>query len=96
MGGNNYEGICPSCAQAEGCVIQRSPNAPVLNCGLFEECVHQPGEAVPQALRNTGAPGATTTGTEENSSGLCSTCDGQDDCLFPRQEGRIWRCEEYH
>ena len=83
------EGLCSDCPQAEHCTLRAELPAIVWQCeeyGPPAKIEEQAATAEPQAAE----PQVTT-----RRRGLCPTCDHQATCSLSREEGGVWRCEEY-
>lgn len=92
-GPSELKGICGLCVYGEDCELARGSTAPPLNCAQFEPFpVEVREEAKVTSVRATQQkPDAAS----EKHLGLCRNCIHRDDCTYPRNEGGVWRCEEY-
>lgn len=86
-----YQGICPSCENFPLCNLIHIPKLPVTFCEEF---------------LNNGASNAAKAAKKQKRvtkgrvhlkryNDLCSSCENSDNCIFPKDEAGVWRCEEY-
>ena len=93
-----YFGLCSSCKTASGWTYIRDLKRPVLQCEEFEG--YEPRivrTTVVNILLKT-APKFGSGNEERELSryrGLCSICEDQAACTYPKPEGGVWHCEEY-
>lgn len=86
-------GLCSTCERAGACTYPNRTGHSVLHCLEFEETSAEPAGTAPRAWRMTVA---TSIGEVRPAphGGLCTTCDLQSTCTFPRgPEGSMF-CEE--
>lgn len=86
-----YQGICPSCANLSVCSLAHGSRTPVTFCEEFAN------NGTPEPVSVSKKQEVVTEGraTLERYKGLCATCESSDNCIFPKDEAGIWRCEEY-
>jgi hypothetical protein len=83
-----FTGLCTTCVNAPECTLPRNRSVPVLDCLEFD------GE-----LRNSnGVRKAAAHGQDPplaREPGLCSWCEHQAACTFPKPPAGVWMCEEF-
>lgn len=86
-----YQGLCSCCVNLTICTFIKNSSQPVLYCEEFDDD--------DRSVREIAHPIQKARSKEksylENHKGLCVTCEHCDKCIFPKQEGGVWRCEEY-
>ena len=89
-----YMGLCSTCKNVSSCTFPRDPDKQLINCEEFEiettSLIMSPGKEQQVA---TGPEAIDKDSTKFI--GLCSDCEGRQTCTFPKNEGGVWRCEEY-
>jgi hypothetical protein len=93
-------GLCVVCRADADCAFSRRPGSPVLACEEFDglEVAKAKGDNVSQGRNESrGETGEREQSQKPNRSrqGLCRDCRIYDSCVYPKNEGGIWRCEEY-
>ncbi len=89
-----YFGLCVSCRNASSCTFPREPARPAFYCEEFE--INTTTSTMSSKKDQSLATKAGTIGKESMKFiGLCSDCEGRENCAFPKPEGGIWHCEEY-
>jgi hypothetical protein len=92
-------GLCTYCAAAPACSFLKASGPPIVQCEEFEN-VFQPGAAA------SGSSRLADIGVEDlphrdikdpvwERTGLCGNCANSGSCALPKDEGGVWRCEEY-
>ncbi|MHC4558370.1 MAG: hypothetical protein ACYTFW_13505 [Planctomycetota bacterium] len=90
-----YFGLCLNCKNASSCTFPRDPAKPAFYCEEFEiETTISIMLPEKEQLLATGSAAAEGKGSAEFI-GLCSDCEGWQNCTFPKPEGGVWHCEEY-
>ena len=87
-------GLCSGCDKEAVCTYPKAPRRPVLSCLEFEETElpGRNGQSHPAGALRVSIDGGAAPSREP---GLCSTCDLNGICVFPRKPGGVWFCEEY-
>ena len=88
-----YFGLCMSCRNASSCTFPRNPARPAFYCEEFE--IEPAVSVVPPPKEQSSVTDRFTDKDSTKFIGLCSDCEGRENCTFPKPEGGIWRCEEY-
>jgi hypothetical protein len=83
--------VCPACRFGTDCIYEAGSLRRILQCEQFELAFPAPPSASLAELN----PAVETTNGARSLVGLCSNCDLRDDCLYPKPDGGVWRCEEY-
>jgi len=90
--------ICSTCIKVESCFLQVQSNQPVLFCEEFDSYL-PPIESAIDIETSSIAYNQSKFEFSHNVSnqleGLCSNCENHGTCIFQKQEGGIWQCEEY-
>lgn len=89
-----YHGLCTHCTQAEHCTFPRDPGYHIRFCDEF--C--PPGSRCFEPIVKTPClKPEKAIAVAQQHKGLCSNCDQQELCTFPKIEGvPIICCEEYY
>lgn len=88
-------GICSACLHEEDCIYPTNEGQIVLNCGQFEPSPPMaPPNAAPAELEKLWEK-SDKEEPETKFKGLCSTCEDQYVCIYPKPAEGVWRCEEY-
>jgi len=87
-------GLCTTCETASTCAFPKYEGQPIIFCEEFDGYqrnghVENPDVQAILAYVNV-KPRA---GKVLN--GICSNCEINQSCVFPKAEGGIWHCEEY-
>lgn len=93
-----YRGLCASCRNANDCTYPRNSDMPVLQCDEFEPVpLPQFRMSEKSVLRAVDSIIKSAMNDEESSkfTGLCKSCNLRITCTYPKQEGGVWRCEDY-
>lgn len=83
--------LCSICAGASTCTYPKNSGKPVLFCAEFKE--------YPSLTRkiDTGTKAVKRSNKyTKGYKGLCVNCENRETCVFPKPEGGVWHCEEYH
>ena len=97
---HKLQGLCSFCEAAERCTLIRSSDLSVLECEEFRTTI-QPEKAETGAgnaldtMSGESLPFAHNNRTYWGRKGLCGNCAIFDTCPFSKDEGGVWRCEEY-
>jgi hypothetical protein len=83
-------GLCGTCVNAPLCSFPRKAGVPVMQCNEFDGAMVAVARPSPAAAFD--APSAIPT---RRAPGLCTWCDNNPSCTFPRATGGVWFCEEY-
>lgn len=87
---DTYYTLCSSCKHTSTCTFPKDPQRPSFYCEEFEI------EVAPQTYgRPPTQPYIEKVKESTGLVGLCSDCENQNKCSFPKPEGGIWHCEEY-
>ena len=95
---SSYGGLCPDCTNLDICALAAESGRQVFYCEEFSSddgtpvTASQPVQGF--ADRKTVREGTRQDGAE-NYAGLCTTCRNQGNCVFSKDEGGVWHCEEY-
>jgi hypothetical protein len=93
-GARKKRGLCSACKGREDCLLEKSGDAPVLQCEEFQACESAPCRAAKREC--PPGPGAAVEADEGmETKGLCANCDNRKSCTFPRPPGGVWHCMEY-
>ncbi len=90
-----YFGLCMSCRNASSCTFPRNPAKPAFYCEEFE--IETKVSIIPPENDQPLATDSLAAKDKDSPAliGLCSDCEGCQNCTFPRPEGGVWHCEEY-
>jgi hypothetical protein len=90
-------GLCSACKHETGCIYPRSKEEIVFNCGQFDPCLPitrpRPTQDQVELERLWRKPSSQE--SEAKFTGLCSSCEDRNVCIYPKPAGGVWRCEEY-
>jgi len=93
-----YRGLCSTCEGRTACTYPHYGDRPTLFCEDFDWLwQHQLATATPLKLtgrafeRLMAAAGQTA----PQHKGLCTICENQTVCAFPKQIDGVWHCEEF-
>ncbi|HEV2446671.1 MAG TPA: hypothetical protein VGS58_12135 [Candidatus Sulfopaludibacter sp.] len=85
-------GVCAACKHDPGCIYENSSETTILQCEQFEL-------AFPELAAHASATGRRERYSEFDGpngfAGLCSNCENRWNCIYPKPEGGVWRCDEY-
>ena len=93
-----YKGLCLNCDNTLTCTFPRYPEKPVLYC---EEYVCSPTRMVKNVVKERYQPTNSQVKpiTKEEklgkNKGLCVNCDLRETCIYTKNEGGVWHCENY-
>jgi hypothetical protein len=88
---SGYQGLCSCCVNLTICSFVKDSGQPILYCEEFDNDDGSAVEIVYVIQKTVSDEGSYL----ESYKGLCATCESRDNCIFPKQEGGVWRCEEY-
>ena len=95
---DRYLGLCSYCKSEPNCTFTRDPNRPVCECDEFIGFTYAPVRIPSQKkipLKHLSKNVSTKEDPFHLYKGLCSQCEGAANCIFPKPEGGVWRCEEF-
>lgn len=93
-------GVCSACKHDLFCIYARDFDRPPSQCEQFE-LGFMPAEiasAREREIAELETLARAPLPKEQDSDkylGLCVNCDHRADCIYPKPEGGVWRCEEY-
>jgi hypothetical protein len=88
-------GLCSTCRNASDCTFHGDSSKPMMHCEEFE-CEEPCQTDVFVGEKPSQSEMLVAKGRESDlSMGLCSDCEGREDCCFPNVDGGVWHCEEY-
>jgi hypothetical protein len=90
-----YFGLCLNCKNASSCTFPRDPAKPAFYCEEFE--IETAVAIMPPEKERLLATSSAAAENKDSTElfGLCSDCEGRQNCTFPKPEGGVWHCEEY-
>lgn len=95
------QGQCTTCKHVAYCALLDDPKRPAVICDRYEEFYSvssdafgwMAGENV--VLNDAGQRIAPENKNHPLFKGLCSDCENNRKCMFPKTEAGKWHCEEY-
>jgi hypothetical protein len=90
-----YRTLCSSCRHASTCTFPRDPKRPSIYCEEFEIETAPPGKTAKDQRSRLTEAAAAKAKASTTLTGLCSDCENNQTCAFPKPEGGVWHCEEY-
>ena len=88
---SEQQDLCFSCINLNLCTFIQGSRQPVIFCEEFADD-DRTSMGVTQGTQRAVAHEEVYF---ENHRGLCTTCENHNDCIFSKQEGGVWHCEEY-
>lgn len=94
------QGLCSFCEAVKRCTLIQSTEPPLLECEEFRTA-SQPEKTetgainAPDTMSGESLPFVHSNHTDWGQKGLCGNCAILDTCPFSKDEGGVWRCEEY-
>ena len=103
---DGYSGLCSTCEHRATCTYPHYVDRPTLFCEEFDGLSDNLAAAAGPAGRFEWGSGRPTSEVRQEQKmevirkkspykGLCSTCDSQDTCTFPKSADGVWHCEEF-
>lgn len=103
---NGYGGLCSTCEGRKTCTFPHYNERPTLFCEEFDGlAANLAADAVSAGRFVWGSSRLASELRQERKvevtrkkspyKGLCSICDSQDICTFPKPAGGVWHCEEF-
>jgi hypothetical protein len=89
-GQGSHAGLCSTCRNDRVCAYPRR--------GVVVECLEFEGETMEEEARPLKAvprPSQSDPVPRAGEPGLCSWCENNPTCVFPRSTGGVWFCEEF-
>lgn len=87
------QGLCTFCAAVARCALIEPTCMPVLQCEEFRTSFRK--DILPDADPGDMISSEHVDHTDWGQKGLCGNCAILDRCPFTKDEGGVWRCEEY-
>jgi hypothetical protein len=88
-----HVGLCGTCGMDPLCTFPRRPGVPLWECLEFRG---ESGKEDSGRSRTSPDPPKGEPALSVREPGLCSWCENEPTCTFPRQTGGVWFCEEFH
>jgi hypothetical protein len=91
-------GLCATCSKAADCIYVKNEGWPIVHCEEFEADPRMFSEIVEETTPDSTIESKSKTKEESETSafeGLCITCAHRDSCMYAKEQGGVWHCEEY-
>lgn len=95
------QGQCSTCKHVAYCSLLDDPERPAVICDRFEEFYSVSSDTFGwmagenAGLNNPGKKTESGSADYKLNKGLCSDCENNRKCIFPKTEAGKWHCEEY-